>query len=80
MALLQALGEAGITIVLVTHEPDIARYAGRVLEMKDGRLRSDLRRPALRAVPAAAAPEDGGGLAPAPDAGRALAPAPEGAP
>jgi putative ABC transport system ATP-binding protein len=68
MALLQALGDGGITIVLVTHEPDIARYAGRVLEMKDGRLRSDVRRPPLRAVPAAAEVED------------PLAPAPEGQP
>jgi putative ABC transport system ATP-binding protein len=50
MSLLQALGDSGITIVLVTHEPDIARYAGRVLEMKDGLLRSDVRRPAIRAV------------------------------
>jgi putative ABC transport system ATP-binding protein len=65
MALLQALGDSDITIVLVTHEPDIARYAGRVLEMKDGRLRSDVRRPALRAVPVPA-PEDGPSLASAP--------------
>jgi putative ABC transport system ATP-binding protein len=50
MSLLQALGDSGITIVLVTHEPDIALYAGRVLEMKDGLLRSDVRRPAVRAV------------------------------
>jgi len=51
MALLQALGDSGITIVLVTHESDIALYAGRVLEMRDGLLRSDVRRPAVRAVP-----------------------------
>ena len=41
MALLQALNAAGITIVLVTHEPDIARYAGRVLHFRDGRLQRD---------------------------------------
>src|SRR5512139_2668970 len=57
MSLLQALGDGGITIVLVTHEPDIARYAGRVLEMKDGLLRSDVRRPALRAAHGAAPAE-----------------------
>jgi putative ABC transport system ATP-binding protein len=51
MALLQALGDSGITIVLVTHEPDIALHAGRVLDMRDGLLRSDVRRPAIRAVP-----------------------------
>src|SRR5512138_2506331 len=58
MSLLQALGDSGITIVLVTHEPDIALYAGRVLDMKDGRLRSDVRRPAVRAVPAPPPAED----------------------
>jgi putative ABC transport system ATP-binding protein len=57
MALLQELGDSGITIVLVTHEPDIAQYMGRVLEMKDGLLRSDVRRPAIRAVPRAAPPD-----------------------
>jgi putative ABC transport system ATP-binding protein len=57
MSLLQALGDSGITIVLVTHEPDIALYMGRVLEMKDGLLRSDVRRPAIRAVPQPAAAE-----------------------
>jgi putative ABC transport system ATP-binding protein len=33
--------EAGITIVLVTHEPDIAQFANRVVVMKDGRIRDD---------------------------------------
>ncbi len=45
MALLQRLNRAGLTIVLVTHEPDIATYAGRVLTFRDGRLMSDERRP-----------------------------------
>ena len=31
----------GITVVLVTHEPDVARYAGRVLSFRDGRLIRD---------------------------------------
>ncbi len=57
MNLFARLNDEGITIVLVTHEPDIALYAGRVLEMKDGLLRSDVRRPALRAVPAPAPAE-----------------------
>src|SRR5450432_3950694 len=41
MALFQALNEQGITIVLVTHEPDIAVYAKRIVEVRDGRIRRD---------------------------------------
>lgn len=41
MALLQRLNAQGITIVVVTHEPDIAACAKRVLRMRDGRVRSD---------------------------------------
>ncbi len=41
MALFQELGRAGITIALVTHEPDIAEYATRVIVVKDGRILSD---------------------------------------
>jgi putative ABC transport system ATP-binding protein len=43
MGILQELNEEGITIVLVTHEHDIARYARRTLEFRDGRIRRDLR-------------------------------------
>jgi putative ABC transport system ATP-binding protein len=43
LALLQSLNREGLTIVLVTHEPDIAAYASRVLSFRDGRLRSDER-------------------------------------
>ncbi|HTJ85288.1 MAG TPA: macrolide ABC transporter ATP-binding protein, partial [Polyangiaceae bacterium] len=43
LALLQELNnKAGITIVLVTHEPDIAACAKRVVTMRDGRVRSDV--------------------------------------
>ena len=41
MALLQELWQSGITILLVTHEPDVAAFASRVIVMKDGRVRSD---------------------------------------
>jgi putative ABC transport system ATP-binding protein len=53
MALLQALGDGGITVVLVTHEADVAAYAGRAIEIRDGLVRSDARRAARRADPAA---------------------------
>ncbi|HTK92587.1 MAG TPA: ABC transporter ATP-binding protein [Verrucomicrobiae bacterium] len=43
MALLQDLNRQGITVVLVTHELDIAHYASRVIQFRDGRLRSDER-------------------------------------
>ncbi len=54
MALFQQLRDTGITVVLVTHEPDIASYASRVLLMKDGLLVSDRRQERRLAVPAAA--------------------------
>jgi putative ABC transport system ATP-binding protein len=41
MALLQRLWKDGLTIVYVTHEPDVARYASRVVTMRDGRILSD---------------------------------------
>jgi len=43
MAIFQQLRSIGITIVLVTHEPDIATFAARVVVLKDGRLLSDHR-------------------------------------
>jgi putative ABC transport system ATP-binding protein len=41
MAILQRLNLARITVVLVTHEDDIARYASRVVTFRDGRVRAD---------------------------------------
>ncbi len=41
MALFQELNGQGITVVLVTHEPDIAAYAKRIIEMRDGRIKRD---------------------------------------
>jgi len=41
MALFRELNEQGITIVLVTHEPEVARYARRIVELRDGRVVRD---------------------------------------
>jgi putative ABC transport system ATP-binding protein len=41
MALFQELNEQGITIIVVTHEPDIAVYARRIVEVRDGKIRRD---------------------------------------
>ncbi|MBI3795497.1 MAG: ABC transporter ATP-binding protein [Deltaproteobacteria bacterium] len=46
LALLQELWRSGLTVVMVTHELDIAEYASRVVMMKDGCILSDTRRQA----------------------------------
>jgi ABC-type antimicrobial peptide transport system, ATPase component len=38
MAVFERLNDQGITVVLVTHEPDIAQYSKRMVAMKDGRI------------------------------------------
>ena len=43
MKLLQGLNAEGMTILLVTHEPDIASYAERIIELRDGRILRDQR-------------------------------------
>jgi len=51
MSLFQELGRAGITVVLVTHETDIAEYASRVVVMKDGLILSDTTQEPRQAAP-----------------------------
>lgn len=41
MGLFQQLNDRGITIVIVTHEPDVAAFARRILSFRDGRLVGD---------------------------------------
>jgi putative ABC transport system ATP-binding protein len=41
MVVLQELNDAGLTIVLVTHEQDIAQFAKRAVVFRDGRIRRD---------------------------------------
>ena len=42
MALLQKLNQNGMTIVMVTHEADIAAFAGRIITFRDGSVTSDI--------------------------------------
>ncbi len=41
MAILKSLNDQGKTIIMVTHEKDMASYASRIIEMKDGQIISD---------------------------------------
>ncbi|MFO1188041.1 MAG: ABC transporter ATP-binding protein [Alphaproteobacteria bacterium] len=45
MAVLQGLNARGITVVIVTHEGDVARFARRIIRFRDGRVVSDNRVP-----------------------------------
>jgi putative ABC transport system ATP-binding protein len=76
MALLQGLNQTkGLTVVIVTHEPDIAEYANRVITLRDGLISSDVRVEHPRQAvhhPAPPQPESETGVQPGP----ALVPAP----
>ncbi len=54
MKILKGLHDEGKTVIMVTHENDIAAYAGRVIIMKDGRIVSDERRAGMQPSEAAA--------------------------
>jgi putative ABC transport system ATP-binding protein len=49
MALLQRLGDDGLTVVVVTHEPDVAACARRVIVVRDGLIADDRQTEARRA-------------------------------
>lgn len=42
MAVFQDMNRRGITIILVTHDPDIARHAERIVSLRDGKVLSDV--------------------------------------
>jgi putative ABC transport system ATP-binding protein len=44
MRVFEHLAETGQTVIMVTHEPDIAQHARRVVVLRDGRISSDDRR------------------------------------
>ena len=47
MAIFQRLNQgSGMTVIVVTHEPDIAEYAHRNIHFRDGRLQRDVAVPA----------------------------------
>jgi putative ABC transport system ATP-binding protein len=46
MGIFERLHKAGNTIVLVTHEPDVAAYAYRTIHLRDGQVENDIRRAA----------------------------------
>jgi len=52
----QLNAEQGITVLMVTHEPDMAAYAKRVVHFVDGRVESDRRNPRPAGLDAAVAP------------------------
>jgi putative ABC transport system ATP-binding protein len=58
IAMLQALAPSGITVALVTHEPDVAEFASRVVVVKDGLIVKDVQQAAKRAVVPELALED----------------------
>jgi len=52
--ILQKLNREGLTILMVTHEPEIARFARRIVSMRDGLIASDRPSPGLSATRALA--------------------------
>lgn len=41
MSIFQELNDNGISVIVITHEPDIAQYTKRVIRLRDGKVKSD---------------------------------------
>lgn len=52
--IIQDLNKDGLTVIMVTHEPDIARFAGRIVTLRDGLVKSDKKNEAKSATEALA--------------------------
>lgn len=42
MHLFRTLNQSGVSIIMVTHDPEVAKFAGRVITMKDGQIENDI--------------------------------------
>jgi putative ABC transport system ATP-binding protein len=51
MGILERLSDEGRTIILITHEPDVAAHADRIIHLSDGRITSDTVTPLTEASP-----------------------------
>ena len=51
MRLFSLLHAKGLTVIVITHEPEVAAYAGRVLRFRDGELIADVRQAPIDASP-----------------------------
>jgi putative ABC transport system ATP-binding protein len=58
MALFQALNREGVTVIVVTHEAEVAAFASRVIRFRDGRIVSDVQQVPLDAATALAEPSE----------------------
>ena len=65
MQMLARLNDGGVTIIMVTHETDIAAWAKRIIRMRDGHIESDVRNDHPRGCAGAAQPVPTDGLMPA---------------
>jgi putative ABC transport system ATP-binding protein len=50
MGLFETIHQAGNTVILVTHEPDIAEYAHRIVRVRDGLIESDIKNELIRVL------------------------------
>jgi putative ABC transport system ATP-binding protein len=62
MKIFQKLHEEGTTIVLVTHDPEVAKWSERVVSMRDGRVEKDTGSKRLQVPALAGTAESGSGL------------------